>query len=250
MNISEWGKGALVAAFSSPEIAFLLPSGTATLGELSINPRNQVRAQRSVGELAELLTKRVVLAIGVSQGRIIDETNDSTRSQFSIRRAGEFVAVSEPVYRLWLWTLVPRSAEEFEAQAREMGGSESDPLAYARELEGLALIAEFGPDQSEWNELAERLRPIPLGFGVGNSEADLLGYEITDAAGRSRLKIHPLGFWIWLCWDGTTTIAHAANDLIPAMPAEVTRDVILGAAKELVLSCLILGLVMLDDVIP
>jgi hypothetical protein len=254
MSISEWGKGALVAAFAGSEDAFHVPSGTPT--EQRVNPRSEVRPssvtspKRTQQEFDELLGKRVVLAIGVSQGRNVDETDDSTHTQFYIRRAGEVLAVGDSVYRLWLSALVPQTVDQFETRARQIHGSESDPLADARELESLALIAIFGPDQTEWNTLAAKLRPIPLGFGLGNSEGDVLQYEISDPLGRSMLRVHPLAFWIWLTWDGTLSIGQAADELAPHLPAEVTRDVILRGARELVLSCISSGLIVLDAIAP
>jgi hypothetical protein len=250
MSINEWGKGPLVAAFAGSEVAFHVPSGRAV--ENRVDPRHEVRPtsltspKRTQQEFNELLGKRVVLAIGVSQGRIVDETDDSTRTRFYIRRAGEVLAVGDSVYRLWLSALEPQTIDEFETRARQIRGPESDPLADARELENLALIAIVDPDQTKWNALAAKLRPIPLGFGLGNSEGDVLQYEISDALGRPMLRVHPLAFWIWLTWDGTLSLGQAADELAPHLPAEVTRDVILRGARELVMSCVSSGLIVLD----
>ena len=201
---------------------------------------------RTPVELSALLAKRIVLSVGVSQGRIVDETDDTTRSKFFIRRAGEVVPISEPAYALWRWTLVPRSVEEFEARSNELSGSNEDSQLHAQELERLNLVTAFGPAQSEWNAVAEKLRPIPLGFGIGNSESEIPLFTISSALGEPMVQVDPLGFWIWLTWDGTLSIGEGADQLASTIPEEVTRSVILRSARELTVICVNIGLIVLD----
>src|SRR6266849_185070 len=104
------------------------------------------------------------LATGIPKGVIFDP--DTGERAGAVRREGELVLLDRDTYLLWLALLVPRTASDARRAARELEVDFTDESLSGLVDARLALSIRNGTFQ----DLAARLRPIPLGAGIGNRE--------------------------------------------------------------------------------
>ena len=172
-------------------------------------------------------------AVGIPQGLITDPETKEVAG--AVRRGGELVSLEPLEYALWAAMLTPLTPVESARLARVCRWGDPEPLIARLEDQNLAVSIE--PEQ-RMNDALSRLRPIPLGFGLGNSEGEATRFDIQTATltRRSPLTLDPISAMFWWEFDGATSLREAAEAItsrIPGLPLDRTSAIAARLACEL-----------------
>jgi hypothetical protein len=185
------------------------------------------------------------LATGIPKGVIFDP--DTRERAGAVRREGELVLLDRDAYLLWLLLLVPRTVAEAQTEARKLEVDFTDQSLRALVDARLALPIR----ERTLQNLAARLRPIPLGAGIGNREGQERSFELGDSTMKPVLEVDPVVFALWAELDGCVSLEQAFNGAAAAV-ARSRNDVESGAVG-LILGLMSQGLLYLDwivDTVP
>jgi hypothetical protein len=175
-------------------------------------------------------------AVGIPQGIIVDP--DSKEQAGAVRRGGELVSLEPVQYGIWITLLTPlaMTASAKIAAACDWG----DPEPVIGWLADRDLVVPIDPGKPMSGALA-RLRPIPLGCGLGNPGGDAERFEIQDAtlSRAAPLSLDLASVMFWWEFDGATSLHEAVSSITSRVPALPVYDASIIAARlacELMLS--------------
>lgn len=175
-------------------------------------------------------------AVGIPQGIILDPDNRETAG--AVRRGGELVSLEPFKYGLWTTLLTPltMTASAKIAEACQWG----DPEPVIKWLADQDLLVPIDPGQPMNGALA-RLRPIPLGYSLGNAGGDAARFEIQDAtlSRAEPISLNVASVMFWWEFDGATSLHEAVTSITSRVPALPLYDASIIAARlayELMLS--------------
>jgi hypothetical protein len=186
------------------------------------------------------------VAVGIPQGIIVDPSTDQDGG--TVRRAGQVVSVSRSEYLLWTLLLSPlthAAATETVSKWGILNGTDKEMALLAE----LGLVAQFPPG-APMDEAIGSLRPIPLGFALGNIE-DESRFEIQNSALSlsTPVALDIVAIMMWWEFDGLMTLQEAASrvaSLISSLSIEQAERM----AMELVPGLMANRLMYLDALRP
>ena len=175
-------------------------------------------------------------AVGIPQGLIFDPDNRETAG--AVRRGGEFVSLEPLQYALWTALLTPltMTVSIKIAAACQWG----DPEPVIKWLADQDLLVMIDPGQPMSGALG-RLRPIPLGYGLGNGGGDATRFELQDAtlSRTAPVSLDVASVMFWWEFDGATSLHEAVTSItsrVPALPPSDASVIAARLAYELMLS--------------
>lgn len=175
-------------------------------------------------------------AVGIPHGIIVDPDNQETAG--AVRRGGELVSLEPVQYGIWTTLLTPltMTASAKIAAACHWG----DPEPVIKWLADQDLLVPIDPDQPMSGALA-RLRPIPLGYSLGNARGDTTRFEIQDAtlSRTEPVSLDVASVMFWWEFDGATSLHEAVSSItsrVPALPPYDASVIAARLAYELMLS--------------
>jgi hypothetical protein len=167
-------------------------------------------------------------AVGIPQGIILDPDNKEQAG--AVRRGGELVSLEPVQYVLWAALLTPltMTASAKIAAACHWG----DPEPVIRSLADQDLLVTIDPGQPMSGALA-RLRPIPLGYSLGNAGGDTERFEIQGAtlSLTAPLALDVVSVMFWWEFDGATSLHEAVTSITSRVPALPLYDASIIAAR-------------------
>jgi hypothetical protein len=167
-------------------------------------------------------------AVGIPQGIIVDPDNKETAG--AVRRGGELVSLEPLQYGIWTTLLTPlaMTASAKIAAACRWG----DPEPVIRSLADQDLLVTIDPGKPMSGALA-RLRPIPLGYSLGNAGGDAERFEIQDAtlSLTAPLALDMLSVMFWWEFDGATSLHEAVSSITSRVRALPLYDASVIAAR-------------------
>ncbi len=175
-------------------------------------------------------------AVGIPQGIILDP--DTEEQAGAVRRGGELVSLEPLQYGLWTTMLTPltMTASAKIAAACNWG----DPEPVISWLADQDLLVMIDPAKPMSGALA-RLRPIPLGCGMGNAGGDAERFEIQDAtlSRTAPVSLDVASVMFWWEFDGATSLHEAVTSItsrVPALPLYEASIIAARLAYDLMLS--------------
>ncbi len=181
-------------------------------------------------------------AVGIPQGMIADPSSGEIAG--AVRRGGELVSLDPPDYGLWLLLLAPieRAAVVEAASSNGLG----DPEAALAGLADQDLLITIRPGEAMDDDLA-RLRPIPLGVGLGNLGGDHTRFEIQNSTLSlpSPVSVDPASIMLWWEFDATRSLREIVPDVSSVFP-DLSQDLVETAATRLVHGLMVRRLLYLD----
>jgi hypothetical protein len=156
------------------------------------------------------------VAIGIPQGIVVDPASGEIAG--AVRRGGELVSLDPAEYALWALLLRPMTPAAATEAASDHDRGRVD-LAIAR-LEELNLLITIELREAMGEALA-RLRPIPLGFGLGNYAGDPGIFEIQNATLSlpSPVLLDVVAIMFWWEFDSTRSLREIAAHVASRLPS-------------------------------
>jgi hypothetical protein len=142
-------------------------------------------------------------AVGIPHGLIRDQENNEIAG--AVRRAGELVSLEPAEYGMWTTLLTPLTRDAAIKVAARRGWN--SPESIIARLVELNLLAPIDPGAA-MDDTLSRLRPIPLGCGLGNLSGDSMRFEIQNAT-LSRpvpVLLDVVSIMFWWEFDGISTL--------------------------------------------
>jgi len=177
-------------------------------------------------------TDPVYIAVGIPGGIVVDPDEVGAALTGVVRHAGEVVFVEAKDYRLWTTLLTPTvmSADRHEDLSRA-GHDVSGAITRLCDL-GLVLAID---SWSGAGTSLHSLRPLPLGFAVGNVGDDPLNFQLRASTlpGDGAVDLDAVENMI--CWefDGAVSLGRAVSTVTGRIP-NVNVDVVSSVA---IVSC-------------
>lgn len=155
------------------------------------------------------------VAVGIPQGIVVDRASGEIAG--AVRRGGELVSLDQVEYGIWTLLLTPMTlavATQF-ASSRDWGDLDQ---TFAR-LGKLDLLVTIAPGKA-MGATVERLRPLPLGVGLGNSSGDPTRFEIQNATWSlpSPVSLDVVAIMFWWEFDGTKSLREIAAHVVSQLP--------------------------------
>ena len=160
------------------------------------------------------------------------------------RRVVTVVFVDLAEYQAWTLLLAPVRAS---AAARALAAATDRSFARSVErLTALGLVVAITSWESAVAAL-RRLRPLPLGFAMGNTagDPDRFTLQSPTISDDSPLVVDPLENLIWSEFDGSGALEGVVAGLAARLP-DLDPQAVLSAATELVLKLMKARLLYLD----
>lgn len=154
-------------------------------------------------------------AVGIPQGIIVDRASGEVAG--AVRRGGELVSLDSVEYGLWTILLTPMTTAATAGAASNPNLSHLDQsIARLGELDMLVTIE---PGKAMGSAL-ERLRPLPLGWALGNCKGDPTRFEIQNAALSlpSPVSLDAVAIMFWWEFDGTRSLREIASRVTARLP--------------------------------
>lgn len=179
------------------------------------------------------------VAVGIPQGVVVDRASGEVAG--AVRRGGELVSLEEVEYALWTSLLTPMTPADIRHNAASDAFAQAEQ-AIARLLE-MNLLVRIEPGKP-LDQATERLRPLPLGLGLGNSSGDPMTFEIQNATLSlpTPVSLNVVGAMFWWEFDGTRSlraIARRVADQLPDLAAERADVIVVRLAHSLMAGRLI-----------
>jgi len=179
------------------------------------------------------------VAVGIPQGVIADPATGEIAG--AVRRGGEIVSLDKIDYGIWTILLTPMTLSTATAVASSDSWGDLDQ-AFAR-LEKLDLLATIEPGKA-MNATLERLRPLPLGVGVGNSAGDPGAFHIQNIALSlaTPVSLDVVGIMFWWEFDGTRSLREIVGrvaERLSGLSADVAEAVVTKLVHGLMASRLL-----------
>jgi hypothetical protein len=169
-------------------------------------------------------------AVGIPQGVILDRASGEIAG--AVRRGGELVSLDPVEYGLWHRLLTPMTRVAVVAAALHDELGDLDPAI--ERLEDVDLVVAISPGAAMDDDL-ERLRPIPLGVGLGNLNGDPTRFEIQNSTMSlpSPVSVDAIAIMFWWEIDGTKSMREVVSYVASWLP-ELSDDLVETAATGLV----------------
>lgn len=169
-------------------------------------------------------------AVGIPQGVIVDSASGEIAG--AVRIGGDLVSLSRVEYGLWHLLLTPMTRASAIAAASRNGLD--NPDAANLRLENRNLVVTIRPGRVMDGDLA-RLRPIPLGVGLGNLKGDPTRFKIQNSklSLPSPVSLDGVAIMLWWELDGTASLREAVARVASRLP-ELSLDLVETAATRLV----------------
>jgi hypothetical protein len=170
------------------------------------------------------------VSVGIPQGLFVDPSSGEIMG--AVQRGGELVSLEPDDYELWDTLLIPRDSHDH-AQA----------LARLRDR---GLIAEITREPAANTKLT-RLRPIPLGAGLGNANrnADRFGIQNATYTLPGPVELDAITVMFWWDMDGSNDVAALVERAAARLP-EFPQMALERAAVEIVERLMAKRLLYLD----
>lgn len=182
-------------------------------------------------------------AVGIPQGVLVD--SESGEAAGAVRRGGELVSLEPAEYVLWTMLMTPATREMASDLATQLGLDTVDEAL--ERLEDQELLAAFDPDAGMDIRVAS-LRPLPLGFGLGNSAGDSAIFQIQNATMSlpSPARLDVISAMLWWDFDGTRSLRECATRLESSV-ATLSQDQSEKAVMQLTMGLMTVKLLYLDS---
>jgi hypothetical protein len=183
------------------------------------------------------------IALGIPQGVIADRATGEIAG--AVRRGGELVSLDSVEYQLWRILLTPLTpGDTSEVALKHHWGDVEPTIARLREM---GLLAQVEPGKPLDGILAA-LRPLPLGFGLGNFDGDPMRFEIQNAALSlpSPVSLDVVAVLFWWEFDGTKSLGDVVSHVATAIP-ELSLDTAESLATSLIYGLMTCRLLYLDS---
>jgi hypothetical protein len=174
-------------------------------------------------------------AVGIPHGLILDPGNQEMAG--AVRRGGQLVSLEPAQYGIWTTLLTPLTMT---ASARLAAACDwGDPEPVIGWLADQDLLVPIDPGKPMNGALA-RLRPIPLGYGLGNTGGDAMRFEIQDAtlSRAEPVALDVASAMFWWEFDGATSLDEAVSAItsrVPSLPPHEASIIAARLACELML---------------
>jgi hypothetical protein len=174
-------------------------------------------------------------AVGIPHGLILDPDNQEKAG--AVRRGGQLVSLEPVQYGIWTALLTPLTMT---ASARLAAACDwGDPESVIGWLADQDLLVPIDPGKPMNGALA-RLRPIPLGYGLGNTGGDATRFEIQDAtlSRAEPVALDVASAMFWWEFDGATSLEEAVSAItsrVPSLPPHEASIIAARLACELML---------------
>jgi hypothetical protein len=174
-------------------------------------------------------------AVGIPHGLILDPGNQEKAG--AVRRGGQLVSLEPVKYGIWTALLTPLTMT---ASARLAAACDwGDPEPVIGWLADQDLLVPIDPGKPMNGALA-RLRPIPLGYGLGNTGGDAMRFEIQDAtlSRAEPVALDVASAMFWWEFDGATSLNEAVSAItsrVPSLPPHEASIIAARLACELML---------------
>jgi hypothetical protein len=174
-------------------------------------------------------------AVGIPHGLILDPDNQEKAG--AVRRGGQLVSLEPVQYGIWTALLTPLTMT---ASARLAAACDwGDPEPVIGWLADQDLLVPIDPGKPMNGALA-RLRPIPLGYGLGNAGGDAMRFEIQDAtlSRAEPVALDVASAMFWWEFDGATSLNEAVSAItsrVPSLPPHEASIIAARLACELML---------------
>jgi hypothetical protein len=174
-------------------------------------------------------------AVGIPHGLILDPDNQEKAG--AVRRGGQLVSLEPVQYGIWTALLTPLTMT---ASARLAAACDwGDPEPVIGWLSDQDLLVPIDPGKPMNGALA-RLRPIPLGYGLGNAGGDAMRFEIQDAtlSRAEPVALDVASAMFWWEFDGATSLNEAVSAItsrVPSLPPHEASIIAARLACELML---------------
>jgi hypothetical protein len=154
-------------------------------------------------------------AIGIPQGMIVDRASGEIGG--AVRRGGELVSLGTVEYALWTILLTPMTLSAVtEVVSNRSWDSLDGAIARLGELD---LLVTIEPGKAMGGTL-ERLRPLPLGLGMGNCKGDPTRFEIQNATLSlpTPVSLDAVAIMFWWEFDGTRSLREISSHVAARLP--------------------------------
>jgi hypothetical protein len=177
---------------------------------------------------------------------IVDRATGETGG--AVRRGGELVSLDSVEYALWTILLAPVTPAAVTEAASNNDWSRMDQ-SIAR-LGELDLLVTIEPGKAMGGAL-ERLRPLPLGLGLGNSKGDPMRFEIQNATLSlpSPVSLDVLAIMFWWEFDGTSSLREISSRVAARFP-DLSIDRADAVVTQLAYGLMVNRLLYLDCPLP
>jgi hypothetical protein len=185
-------------------------------------------------------------AVGIPQGIVVDHANGDAAG--GVRRGGELVSLELREYELWTTLLTPMTPAAIAEAAVNHGRSHVNQSM--TRLAALNLLTKIEPGKALGTSL-ERLRPLPLGVGLGNLNGDPERFEIQNASLSlpSPVSLDEVAVMFWWEFDGTRSLREISA-LIAAKIPGLSTDHAEAVASQLAYALMASRLIYLDVPAP
>jgi hypothetical protein len=155
------------------------------------------------------------VGVGIPQGIIVDRASGEIAG--GVCRGGELVSLERIEYELWTILLTPMAPAAATEVAANHNWSHLDQ-SMAR-LEELDLLVTIEPGKA-MSGVLERLRPLPLGVGLGNYKGDAMRFEIQNSTLSlpSPVSLDPVAIMFWWEFDGTRSLREIVARVAARIP--------------------------------
>ncbi len=175
-------------------------------------------------------------AIGIPHGLITDRETEDVRG--AVRRGGQLVSLDPAGYGMWATLLTPLTLSAAAAIASARGWGDAGPVV-AR-LESAGLLARIDRRQA-MNGALSRLRPIPLGCGLGNVSGDPARFDIQNAtlSRPAPMSLDVVSVMFWWEFDGASSLQEIASVMtsrIPGLSLAAAQAIAARLAYELMVN--------------
>jgi hypothetical protein len=155
------------------------------------------------------------LAVGIPQGIVVDGASGEIAG--AVRRGGELVSLDQVEYGIWTLLLTPMTLTvATEVTSSRDWGDLDQTIARLGKLD---LLVTIEPGKA-MDATLERLRPLPLGVGLGNSSGDPMRFEIQNAALSlpTPVSLDVVGVMFWWEFDGTRSLREIVGRVAARLP--------------------------------
>lgn len=176
------------------------------------------------------------LAVGVPGGYVADLTSSNNGNQSgAIRCGGEIVFLNAHDY--WVWTVVLNPMPLSSVNQLAVDQIAADVRPVLDRLSERSLVLAVG----SWDAAGAALglvKPIPLGYALGNVFGDATQFQLQDAARSqaSAVTLNPIESALWWHFDGSTSVREAVTAVaarVPAAAADAVETVAIGLVLRL-----------------
>lgn len=175
-------------------------------------------------------------AVGIPQGLILDP--DTKETAGAVRRGGQLVSLEPVQYGVWTMLLTPQTMTTSAKIAAACRWGDPEPVMGWLADQDLLVMIDPGKPMSG---ALGRLRPIPLGYSLGNAGGDTTRFEVQDAmlSRTAPLALDVASVMFWWEFDGATSLHEAVSSItsrVPALPLYDASVIAARLAYELMLS--------------